>query len=169
MRSPEVIHPCPTKDAAEALPSTARDQNLQVVIERAQDQLLQLSRQRQEIAQRMSIIKRTIHGLALLYSAEFQPSPDKVATGERRRGITNACRAVLNRADTPLTAREVHCILQSEFPDLFRQPGDYYASLVTILNRLAKYGEAETFLRNGNRFWQRNQSADPRPTVPSGD
>ena len=167
MTAPDVVNPSATM--ANAIEPLQTDQNLQMVVERAQDQLLQLTLQRQEIAQRIAVIKRTIHGLALLYGEELQRGPEKIATAERRRGVTNACRAVLNRADTPLTARGVYFILQREFPDLFRQPGDYYASLVTILNRLAKYGEAKTFLRNGNRFWQRNQSADHRPTVPFGD
>lgn len=168
MTAPGVVNLPSTEVYATDSPTTARDQNLQMVIERAQDQLLQLDLQRQEIAQRIAVIKRTIHGLALLYGEELQHGPANGTTGERRRGFTDACRAVLNRADTPLTARKVYFILQDEFPDLFRRPGDYYASLVTILNRLAKYGEAETFLHNGSRFWRRHQSADDRPTAAFG-
>ena len=163
MTAPDVVNPAATMANATEPLQTVRDQNLQMVVERAQDQLQQLTLQRQEIAQRIAVIKRTIHGLALLYGGELQGRPEKIATAERRRGITNACRVVLNRADTPLTARGVYFILQNEFPDLFRHSGDYYASLVTILNRLAKYGEAETFLRNGSRFWQRHQPSDQRP------
>jgi len=130
-----------------------RDQNLQMVVERARDQLRQLTMQRQEITQRIAMIKRTINSLALLYGGELQRRPEDGATAERRRGITKACRVVLSRADTPLSARAVYAILQEKFPDLLRQPGDYYASLVTILNRLVKYGKVDTFLGNGNRFW----------------
>ena len=46
-------------------------------------------------------------------------------------------------------------ILKEEFSDLVRRPGNQYASLVTILNRLVEYGKADTFLPNGSRFWQR--------------
>jgi hypothetical protein len=145
-----------------------RDQNLQIVVEWAQDQLRQLTLQRQEIAQRIATIKRTVNGLALLYGAELQRGPEVEATAGRRRGITNACRVVLNRADVSLSAREVYAILQGEFPDIFRQPQNHYASLVTILNRLVKYGEADSFLRNGTRFWQRRQSADQRLVGLSG-
>ena len=167
MTVPEVMNCSPAVDATIVAPEPVRDENLQMVVERVQDQLRQLTLQRQEIARRIAVIKRTIHGLALLYGEELQRRPEKVATAERR-GITNACRAVLNRADIPLTARGVYFIFQEEFSDLFRQPGDYYASLVTILNRLAKYGEAETFLRNGSRFWQRQQSTGHRSEeVPS--
>jgi len=164
MTVPDLVSPSTAVGYATGSPQTVGDQNLQMVVERAQDQLLQLMLQRQEIAQRIAVIKRTIHGLALLYGEELQPRPDKVANGERRRGITNACRAVLNRADTPLSTREAHAILQQEFPDLFPQSENRYASLVTILNRLVKYGEVDKFLHNGNRLWQRHQSADHRST-----
>jgi len=142
MTAPEVMNSFPTMNAAIAPPDPVRNQSLQMVVEHARDQLRQLALQRQEIAQRIAIIKRTINGLALLYGGELQRMPGDGPTAERGRGITNACRVVLNRADTCLSAREVYAILQGEFPDLFRQPGNHYASLVTILNRLVKYGES---------------------------
>jgi len=163
MTVPDVVSPS-TADYATGSPQTVRDQNLQMVVERVQDQLLQLTQQRQEIAERIAVIKRTIHGLALLYGEGLQPGPDKVAIGERRRGITNACRAVLNQANTPLSTHEAHTILQREFPDLFPQSQNCFASLVTILNRLVKYGEVDTFFHDGNRLWRRHQSSDPRST-----
>ena len=162
MTVPSAVSPPTTVGYATGSPQTVRDQNLQMVVERAQDQLLQLTLQHQEIAQRISVIKRTIRGLALLCGEEVQPRPEKVAIGERRRGITNACRALLNRADTPLSTREAHTILQRELPHLFPQSENCYASLVTILYRLVKYGEVDTFLHNGNRLWKRHQSADHR-------
>jgi hypothetical protein len=162
MAAPEVRNSSPALEAAIAPPQPVRNQNLQMVVERALDQLRQLTLQRQEIVQRIAIIKRTLHGLALLYGGELQPKPEGGATAKPRLGITNACRVLLNRADTPLRARDVYAMLQGEFPDLFREPGNHYASLVTILNRLVKYGEADTFLRDGNRFWQRHQPADRR-------
>lgn len=159
MPAPEVVSPSPTVDPAMDPLPPVRDQNLQTVLKRARDQLRQLRQELQTIDQRIAIIKRTINGLALLYGAELQRRPEEVTTNARRHGITNACRSVLDRADTPLTAREICAILREEFPDLFRKPGDCYGSLVTILSRLAKYGEADTFLRNGSRFWQRHPSA----------
>jgi len=168
MTVPDVVSPSTTVDYATGSPQTVRDQNLQMVVERAQDQLRQLTQQRQEIAERIAVIKRTIHGLALLYGQGLRPGPDKGAIGERRRGITNACRVVLSRADAPLSAREAHTILQREFPDLFTQSQNCFASLVTILNRLVKYGEVDTFLHGGNRLWQRHESSDPRSTGPTG-
>ena len=89
-------------------------------------------RERQQIAQKIAVVKRTINGLALLYGAEL-----------------------------PCWSREIYAILKEEFHDLVRQPGNHYESLVAILTRLVKYGEAK-FLRNGSRIWQRPQSVDRR-------
>src|ERR1700751_6111661 len=133
MTASEVMNPFATVDDPTGPFQPVRDQNLQMVVEQARDQLRQLMQERQRIDQRITIIKRTIRYLALLYGGELQPGPEEVATSARRRGITNAIRLVLDRADTPLTARGVCAILQGEFPDLFRRPGDCYASLITIL------------------------------------
>ena len=160
MTAPEVMNSPSAVDAAIDRSQPVGHLNLQMVIARTLDQLRQLTRQREEIAQRIALIKRTVNGLALLYGAELQPKPEDGATAERRRGISSACRGVLNRADRALSARDVFAILQGEFPDLVRQPGNRYAALITILNRLVKYGEADTFLRNGSRFWQRHRSDD---------
>jgi hypothetical protein len=168
MTAPEVMNSSSAVDAAIDPPQPVRNQDLQMVAAQALDRLRQLTLQRQEIAQRIAIIKRAINGLALLYGGELQRRPEDGATAKHRCGITNACRLALNRSDTSLSAREVYSILQGEFPDLFREPGNHYASVVTILNRLVKYGEADTFLRDGSRFWQEDQSADRRPVGLSG-
>ena len=161
MSAPEVPHSFPAVDAVNSA-QPMRNHDLRTVVEHAQDQLMQLMRERQQIAQRIAGIKRTINGLALLYGAELPCWPTNRATSGRKRGLTNVCRIVLTRTDTSLSSREIYAILKEEFPDLVRQPGNHYASLVAILTRLVKYGEATTFLRNGSRFWQRPQSVDRR-------
>ncbi len=135
MTAAEVMNSFPIVDAGiDASLQPVCNQNPQIVLEPALDRLRQIALRRQEIAQRIVIIKRTIKGVAHLYGRELQCRPEDGATPECRRGITNTCRVVLNRADTPLSTREVYAILQGEFPGLFRQPGNHYASLVTILN-----------------------------------
>jgi len=168
MTAREAMNSSPAVDAAIDPAQSAGSHNLQIVVKRAQDQLRQLTLQRQEIAQRIAILKRTINGLAHLYGVDLQRSPADGATPARKRGITNACRVVLTRTDTALSAHEIYGILQEEFPDLFRQPGNHYASLVTILSRLVRYGEADTLLRNGSRCWQRHQSGVQQSVGSSG-
>jgi hypothetical protein len=148
-------------DATTDPSQSVHNEDLQMVVQQAQDQLRQLTLQRQEIAQRITIIKRTINGLALLYGSEFCPT-NGAKTG------ADACRMVLAQADKSLSAHEIYAILQEEFPHLFRQTGNHLASIVTILNRLVKYGEADTFLRNGSRFWQRHPLVDHGPAGSSG-
>jgi len=160
--SPDVIDPSPTVDVAIGPLHPVCDQNLQMVLEQVGDQLRQLTLLRQRNDRRIDLLKRTIKGLALLYGDELLRRPEEVAAGKRRLGITHACRLVLDRTDTPLTARELYAALQQEFPDVFCTPGNHRASLFTILNRLRKYGEIDTFLRNGSRFWQRRQQSDTR-------
>jgi hypothetical protein len=108
MTAPEVMNSSPAVDAAIDPAQPVRNQDLQMVVAQALIQLRQLTLQRQKIAQRIAIMKRTINGLALLYGGELQLRPEDEATAERRCGITNACRVVLNRADTSLSAREVY-------------------------------------------------------------
>ena len=150
--APEVVNPSPSGDVARGPVHPVCDQNLQMVVEQVGDQLRQLTLQRQRIDHRIAILKRTIKSLALLYGDGLLLTPEEVAAGERKSGITHACRLVLDRADTPLTAREVYAALQEDFPDIFRTLGSHRASLFTILNRLTKYGEIDTFHRNGTRF-----------------
>ena len=117
MTAPEVMNSSPAVDAAIDPAQPVRNQDLQMVVAQALIQLRQLTLQRQKIAQRIAIMKRTINGLALLYGGELQRRREDGATAKRRCGITNACRRVLNRSDTSLSAREVYAILQGEFPD----------------------------------------------------
>lgn len=66
------MYSSPTVGAATAPIQPVRNQNLQMVVERARHQLRQLTLQRQEIDQRIGIIKRTINGLALLYGGQVE-------------------------------------------------------------------------------------------------
>jgi hypothetical protein len=161
MSAPEVPHSFPTVDAVNT-PQPLHNHDLRTVVEHAQGQLMQLRGERQQIAQRIAILKRTIKGLVLLCGKQLPRAPNNGTNRERRRRLTNACRLALTRADTSLSAQDISAILKEEFPDLFRWQGNQYASLVTILNRLVEYGEADTFLRNGSRFRQRQQSVDRR-------
>jgi hypothetical protein len=154
MRAREAANSSPPVDTVTTTAQSVRNSALQLVVERAQNQLQQLTLQRQEIAQRITIIKRTINGLVLLGGSELPRRPEE-GTAKRARGITNACRVVLNRTDTSLSANEIYAIVQAEFPELFLHTRNHYASLVTTLNTLVTYGEARTFLRNRSRFWQR--------------
>jgi hypothetical protein len=167
MTAPEAGNASLTEGAETHPAQPAVSHDLQMVVQRAKDQLDQLTLQRQEIAQRIAIVKRAIHGLALLGGREVRSGRAPEAT-RGNRGITNACRLVLNRTDTPLSADQIFAILQEDFLGVFLPTGNHYASLVTTLNRLVNYGEARTFLCNGSRFWQRHQPVGPQPSGSPG-
>ena len=97
MTAPEVMNSSPTVDAVMDPSRPVHNQSLQMVVEQAHDQLRQLTLQRREIAHKITMIKRTIHGLTLLDAVESQLSPDDDgAIAQRRRGKTRACRIVLS-------------------------------------------------------------------------
>ena len=72
MTAAEVMNSSLTMNASTGPPEPVRNQSLEMVVEHALAQLRQLTLQRQAIAQRIAIIKRTINGLALLYGGELQ-------------------------------------------------------------------------------------------------
>lgn len=76
MIAPEAMNSSPVMSAVIDPQRPVSSQDLQTVVERAQDQLRQLAQQRQEIAQRIAIIKRTIRALALLCDGRLQRRPD---------------------------------------------------------------------------------------------
>jgi hypothetical protein len=100
MRAAEVMNSPHTVDAAIDPRQPVDDPNLEMVVEWALDQVSQLTLERQQTARRIAITRRIIHGLALLYR-DFERRPEDGAAVERRRGITNPCRVVLNRAERP--------------------------------------------------------------------
>ena len=74
---------------------------------------------------------------------------------------------VLIEARTPLTAREVCDQLRSRFGELLINHKDPLASVTTVLNRLADYGEARSSSNpHGKRAWE--WVADKRHAPPRG-
>jgi len=96
MSAPEVSHSFPTVDAVNT-PQPLHNHDLRTVVEHAQDLLTQLMRERQQIAQRITVIKRTIKGLVFLYGEQLPRAPNNGANRERRRGLTDAYRLVRTR------------------------------------------------------------------------
>jgi hypothetical protein len=124
-----------------------------------QDELRTLLKQRADVTRRIGTVKRTILGLAAMFgetvlSKEVQNLIDGGAS-ERKPGFTKACRLVLMEAGHAMSAREVHDQLRVQTPALLAGHKDPIASVTTVLNRLAEYGEAErVVLSNGRRAWQ---------------
>jgi len=84
MTAAEVMNSSLTMNASTGPPEPVRNQSLEMVVEHALAQLRQLTLQRQAIAQRIAIIKRTINGLALLYLSLIHISCNLPRTANRR-------------------------------------------------------------------------------------
>lgn len=135
------------------------ERHVQEVVKAAHDELRTLIRQRADIMKRIGTVKQTIVGLANLFgdgvlNDELLELVDRKSTG-RQPGFTKACRVILMESRRPLGAREVCDQIEKRLPTLLLRHKDPLASVTTVLNRLADYGEAKTVVReNGRRAWQ---------------
>lgn len=149
--------------------SQAADLHVQEVIRSAERELHELLGRRAELMKRIGTIKQTLAGLANIFGDSVLS--DQLLTfldrksASRQPGFTRACRVVLMEASKPLGARLVCQALQQRFPEVLERHKDPIASVTTVLNRLADYGEARCALdTNGRRVWEwiadRGNSAD---------
>jgi chorismate mutase len=136
-----------------------QDAHVRQVVKQAHEELMQLLRQRAELMKRIGSLKQTISGLANLFGNTVLSDDLLDLVGEprdrkRQAGFTNACRKVLMEADRPLSARDVCQKIEEKVPLLLARHREPLASVTTVLNRLASYGEAEAVVANGRRAWQ---------------
>ena len=138
---------------------TSGVEHLQQVIERVHEELESLLKQRAVIIRRIGTIKQTVLGLANLFGddvigEELLGLVDHRPTA-RQPGFTKTCRMVLMESARPLLTQEVCQEIKRRNPALLARQKDPLASVSTVLNRLASYGEAR-FVANdqGRRAWQ---------------
>jgi len=133
--------------------------HVQQVIAQVHAELDALLRHRAEIVKRIGTIRQTIVGLANVFGEEAL-GPELMELVDRRpqerqTGFTKTCRLVLMEAQRPLTAREVCLCIRQRSPALLARHKDPLASVTTVLNRLANYGEASfTLNEKERRTWQ---------------
>jgi hypothetical protein len=145
----------------------ADDPRVHQVIQSAQLELQNLLQQRDQIIKRIGTMKQTIVGLAKLFGNDVFTEEVQVLlgrkSGARSEGLTNTCRIVLMESERPLSAREVCEHLERRLPLLVSRHKDPLASVTTVLNRLAQYGEARTVLQaDGRRAWEWASEAQER-------
>jgi len=148
-----------------------KDAHVRLVVKQAHEELVQLMEQRADVMKRIGTLKQTISGLANLFGTGVIDDEVLELVGgpkdkKRQTGFTNACRQILLEAKSPLSAREVCEIMQERMPTLLLRHREPLASVTTVLNRLAGYGEAEPVVCNGRRAWL---WVAERPAPPSSD
>ncbi|HUJ95768.1 MAG TPA: hypothetical protein VLW84_10925 [Terriglobales bacterium] len=142
--------------------------HIERVITQVHAELEDLLKKRAEIVKRIGTIRQTIVGLANVFG-EGALGPELLELidrrpQERQTGFTKACRIVLMEAQRPLTAREVCRLIGQRNPALLARHKDPLASVTTVLNRLANYGEARFVLnQQERRTWQWVSDRDANP------
>lgn len=114
--------------------------------------------QKAAILRRIGTIKQTINGLARLFGDEVVGERllevVEQRSGTRSRGLTRTCRLVLMESTRPMMCQEVYEELRRQNPSLLTNHKDPLASVNTVLNRLATYGEARIVMNGGKRAWE---------------
>jgi hypothetical protein len=144
-----------------ASPGTPSGDNCHVlhVVQQAEWELHELTKERAGIAKRILSVKQTIIGLADLFGDDILDTAlldlfDRKGTS-RRPGITLACRRILMEAGQPMSARDVCDGIQRTSPELLAHHKYPMATIYTILGRLVYYGEVTGLHGDrGERSWQ---------------
>ena len=144
-----------------AAPGTPGADNSHVlhVVQQAERELHELTKERAGIAKRILSVKQTIIGLANLFGDDILDSAlldlfDRKGSS-RRPGITLACRRILMEAGHPMSARDVCDGIQRTSPALLAHHKYPMATIYTILGRLVYYGEVTGLHGDrGERSWQ---------------
>jgi hypothetical protein len=114
--------------------------------------------ERAEVTKRIGTVKQLIVGMTKLFGDEILNEELLVLLNRkgnvRQRGLTGACRLALMQSPRPQSAREFCEQVQRSAPSVLARHKDPLASVTTVLNRLAEYGEAESTIRaDGRRAW----------------
>jgi hypothetical protein len=125
--------------------------------------------QRAAILRRIGTIRQVIDGLTDVFGdeavgGELLNLVDH-RSGNRRRGFTQTCRLALMESSRPLMSQEVCQEVERRNPHLLVHHKDPLASVSTVLNRLARYGEARVVLNErGRRAWAWTRESSPLAT-----
>jgi hypothetical protein len=148
------------------------DKHVQQVLESAQKQLHSLHKQRNEVTRRIVTVKRMLISLAEMFGEKDFCDELLQEVGlkrsDQKRGLTSTCRQVLMESAGPISTRKVQEEIARRNPSLLTGHKDPQASLITILNRLVRYGEIEPLVgENGRREWKwLNERASPEENPP---
>jgi len=158
---PEPVPPARQEHSEEQGPSARTPvphPSLDEVVRRVTAELKELTCEHNEIMKRIGNLRRTLSGLATIFgNGAIEMTPD--TTGGKKyswQGFTNICRLILMSAETPLSSQQV-CALVKQRSEIGTRHRDPLASVTTVLNRLAKYGEVTYEIgQTGSRLWRWN-------------
>ena len=154
-------------------PEADRLPELTHILMRIQREILTLRTEHKAISKRIEVIKSTAAGLANVFGCEAVGgrlagtlSGTAIRTGRLRKGLTGACRKLLEESAEPVTLRQMIDGMRCQEPDLIAHHKHPEATLRTVLRRLVSYGEAKEMARsNGGHAWQAIRPNLPRTDV----
>jgi hypothetical protein len=132
------------------------------IAEWAQQELELLLLKRTAIAKRITVIRSTLAGLAVVFGsdviaeqlpASLSKSPMR-HTLHRAPGLTLVCRQTLMGSQQPLTTTEIHRRMQKANPEIIARHKHPKVALAVVLRRLVTYGEVCDGINEQNlRTW----------------
>jgi hypothetical protein len=138
--------------------------DVQELCRSAQQELRQLMHDRAQVVRRICTIKRTLMGLAELFGESILDEElTKLLlpkTTDGQPGLTAVCRDTLQKERRPLTANEVYRLVRQRSPLLLAEHKEPISSVTTVMNRLVKYGEAESVFVGKRRAWRSRRKQD---------
>jgi len=136
-------------------------EDVEQVVGRIHRELQALRTEHAAIAKRIGLIKNTIAGLAEVFGPgvvgqELQGLLTTEPVKRRRsRGLTDACRELLNETSEPQTLKQISGRVQERFPTLVTHHRYPMTIIQMMLRRLVMYGEAEEIDAGaGLRSWK---------------
>ena len=143
---------------------TEKSKCVEVVFQLAQDQLLLLLNQQDELVARIATVKESLVVLANLFGDHLLNKElidrrvlSLIRPRRRRRtpGLTSATLQVLIESKKQLTSNEVHRLLRSQFPQCLEHHKSPTSSISTVLKRLTISGElVESRDSHNVRIWE---------------
>jgi hypothetical protein len=129
------------------------------ILEEISSEFQALTNQRDAILRRIGTLRKTILGLANLFGEEVVGESvlemvDRKSS-PRSQGLTRTCRLILMESSGPLMCQQVCDEIKRRNPATLAKHKDPLASVNTVLNRLARYGEARIVInQRGKRAWE---------------
>ena len=126
--------------------------------ENLRQQIAELGEQLKDLDEQIASIKGTIYSFSAIYGTDLV-KPELLETVRparrtRRRGLTEACRAVLGSSIQPRSVREVCDLVRTVDPSLLSDHRNAMASVMSVLRNLESQGEVVRGTESGRSVWQ---------------
>ena len=121
-------------------------------------ELLALTTELKDVESQIAAIKSTIYGLSLIYGPEIA-SPEVLESAhpephKHKRGLTEACRSVLEYASGPCSVSEVCAGVEGIDPELLLNHRSPMASVMSVLRNMERRRLVVRGLQKGRSVWQ---------------